>query len=62
MGTHLRVFSESYLMSTILAGFRWFSKVFAYLCFDEISLIIRRVKSFIIVTNIVENKLEFLEN
>ena len=32
MGTHLRVLSESYLMSTNMAGFRWFSKIFASLC------------------------------
>ena len=32
MGTHLRVLSESYLMSTNLIGFRWFLKIFASLC------------------------------
>ena len=26
MGTHLRVLSESYLMNTNMAGFRWFLK------------------------------------
>ena len=26
MGTHLRVLSESYPMTTDMAGFRWFSK------------------------------------
>ena len=28
IGTHLRVFSESYLMDTNMTGFRWFSKIF----------------------------------
>ena len=33
MGTHLRVLSESYPMNTNMTGFRWFSKLFASLCF-----------------------------
>ena len=31
MGTHLRVLSESFQMNTNLTGFRWFSKIFAFL-------------------------------
>ena len=31
MGTHLKVLSESYPMSTHMTGFRWFSKIFAFL-------------------------------
>ena len=27
MGTHLRVLSESYLMSTNMTAFRWFTKI-----------------------------------
>ena len=33
MGTHPRVLSESFPMSTNMTGFRRFSKPFAYLCF-----------------------------
>ena len=33
MGTHLRVLSKSFSMSTNMAGFRWFLKIFASLCF-----------------------------
>ena len=32
MGTHMRVLSESYPMSTNMTGFRWFSEVFRNLC------------------------------
>ena len=35
MGTHLKVLSESYLMNTNMTGFRWFSKIFAYLYFGR---------------------------
>ena len=35
MGTHLRVLSESYPMNTNMIGFRWFSKIFASLCFGR---------------------------
>ena len=35
MGTHLRVFSESYLMNTNKTGFRWISKIFMSLCFGR---------------------------
>ena len=35
MGTHLRVLSESYLISTNITGFRWFSKILASLCFGR---------------------------
>ena len=42
MGTHLKVLSESYLMSTNMTGFRWFSKIFAC-ALDENSLSIERV-------------------
>ena len=38
MGTHLRVLSESFLMNTNMAGFRWFSKIVASLHLDESSL------------------------
>ena len=31
-GTHMVVLSESFLMSTNMTGFRWFSKIFAILC------------------------------
>ena len=31
MGTHLRVLSESFQMNTNMTGFRWFSKIFAFL-------------------------------
>ena len=33
MGTHMRVLSESFPMSTHTTGFRWFSEFFAFLCF-----------------------------
>ena len=33
MGTHLRVLIKSYPMNTKMIGFRWFSKIFASLCF-----------------------------
>ena len=33
LGSHLRVLSESFPMHTNMTGFRWFSKVFASLCF-----------------------------
>ena len=29
IGTHLRALDESYLMSTNITGFRWFSQIFA---------------------------------
>ena len=35
MGTHLRVLSESYPMNTNMTGFRWFSKIFAFLSFGR---------------------------
>jgi len=35
MGTHLRVLSEGFPMSTNMAGFRWFSKIFAFLRFGQ---------------------------
>ena len=35
MGTHLRVLNESFLMNTNMIGFRWFSKIFASLCFGK---------------------------
>ena len=41
MGTHLKVLRESYPMNTNMAGFRWFSKIFAL---GESSLSIGRVK------------------
>ena len=37
MGTHLRVLSESYPMNTNMTGFKWFSKIFASLCFGQMS-------------------------
>ena len=33
MGTHMRELSESFPMNTNVTGFRWFSKIFASLCF-----------------------------
>ena len=35
MGTYLRVLRQSYLMNTNMTGFRWFSKIFASLCFGQ---------------------------
>ena len=35
MGTHLRELAESYPMNTNMTGFRWFSKIFAFLCFGR---------------------------
>ena len=35
MGTHLRVLRESFLMSTNMTGFGWFSKTFASVCFGR---------------------------
>ena len=35
MGTHLIVLGESYPMNTHITGFRWFSKIFASLCFGR---------------------------
>ena len=35
MGTHLTVLSKSYPMNTNMTGFRWFSKIFASLCFGS---------------------------
>ena len=35
MGTHLRVFSESYPMNTNMTGFRWFSRIFVSLWFGQ---------------------------
>ena len=31
MGTHLRVLGEKFPMNTNMTGFRWFSKIFAFL-------------------------------
>ena len=46
MGTHLRVLSESYPINTNTTGFRWFSKIVAFLCCGYISsLSIGRVKA-----------------
>ena len=45
MGTHLRVLSESFLMSTNMTGFRCFSELFAFFCMDAISLSMERVKA-----------------
>ena len=47
MGTHLCILSESYLINTNMAGFRWFSKIiFAPLCFGENSRSIARVNPY----------------
>ena len=35
MGTYLRVLSETYPMNTITTGLRWFTKIFASLCFGQ---------------------------
>ena len=35
MGTHLRVLSKRYPMNTNMTGCRWFSKIFAFLCFGR---------------------------
>ena len=35
MGTHPRVLCESYPMNTNMTGFRWFSKIFASMCFES---------------------------
>ena len=35
MGTHLRVLSKGFPMNTNLTGFRWFSTIFASLCFGR---------------------------
>ena len=35
MGAYLRVLSNSYPMNTNIAGFRWVSKMLAYLCFGQ---------------------------
>ena len=35
MGTHLRVFSESYPMDTNMTGFRWFSKILRSCALDD---------------------------
>ena len=35
MGTHLKVLNESYPMNTNMTWFRWFSKIFVYLCFGR---------------------------
>ena len=35
MGTHLRVLCKSFLMSTNMTGFGWFSKIFASVCFGR---------------------------
>ena len=32
MGTHLRLISRSFLMNIYMTGFRWFSKIFTFLC------------------------------
>ena len=45
MGTHLIVLSESYLMVTNMTGFRWFSKIFASLFFEESTISIGMVKT-----------------
>ena len=35
MGTHLKVLNKSYLMNTNMTRLRWFSKIFASLCFGR---------------------------
>ena len=45
MGSHLKILCESYPLNTNMTGFRWFSKIFASLCFGrKCSLSIGRVK------------------
>ena len=55
MGTHLRVFRESYLMNTNTLRFRWFSKILAplYCALDESSLSIGRVKPKLVYQRIL---------
>ena len=43
MGTHLRVFSESYLMNINMTGFTWFAKFLHPCALDAIGLRIGRV-------------------
>ena len=38
MGTHLRSLRKRYSMNTNMTGFRWFSKIFASLCFGPVAL------------------------
>ena len=45
IGSHLKALSESYLMSTNMTGFRWFSKILRSCTWDKSSLSIVRVKS-----------------
>ena len=47
MGTHLIVLNESFPMNTNMAGFRWYSKIFASLCLGESSHSIGRVNQVI---------------
>ena len=37
MGTHLTVLSENYPINTNMTGFRWFSKIFAFLLWRKVS-------------------------
>ena len=47
LGTHMRVLGESYLVNTNMTGFKWFTKIFALLCFwGKYKLSIGRVKVF----------------
>ena len=43
MGTHPRVPSESSPINTNMTGFRWFLKIYVFLCFGQSSLSIGRV-------------------
>ena len=56
MGTHLKVLGKSYPMNTNLIGFRWFSKIVAFLCFGQkYSLSIGRVKMQYVMISITLN-------
>ena len=35
MGAHLRLLSESYLLKTNMRGYKWFSKIVAFLCLGQ---------------------------
>ena len=48
MGTHMKVLNEYNPMNTNMAGFRWFSKSFAFLCVGrKLSLSTGRVKRIV---------------
>ena len=59
MGTHLRVLSESYPMSTNMTGFEWLSTIFTFLYFGQVVSAWGGLEFGLILNTIMDNGIFF---